>query len=287
MTAVVDALLDAVPAAAPFDLVSSVAAPMPIAVISDLLGVPDAAAAEFARYGAAIGSALGGIRSPAHALRLLRANQRLQQIFAEVFALKRREPAEDLISGLVDAGPDAIHPSEMVPLCTLLLVGGFETTVNLIGNTVLALLDQPDAWRELVENPALAEAAIEETLRYDAPVQRTIRVATADVELAGRAVPAGGMVVLLLGGGNRDPAVYPRADRFELHRYADGPTAAPQHLAFSAGLHYCLGAPLARMEAATAVRLLAQRFPHLHRAGRLRRRPGSVIRGLSELVLAA
>jgi cytochrome P450 len=164
----------------------------------------------------------------------------------------------------------------------LLLLAGFETTVNLIGNTVLALLDRPDQWRAVVEDPALAAAAVEETLRWDPPVQRTFRAPTTDVELAGLRVAGGTAVMLFLAGANRDPAAFDDPDRFDLHR-----TGGAEHLGFSAGIHYCLGAPLARLEAVVAVQRLAERFPRLRRAGRLRRRNGTVIRGPAELGVAA
>ncbi len=287
VAAVVDRLLDGCSPGEPFELVSRLAEPMPIAVITELLGVPVGDSAEFARHGATIGGALSGIQSVAHLARLVQADRRLAAIFGEVLALKREQPAEDLVSRLVAAEPESISAEELVPFCTLVLVAGFETTVNLIGNTVLALLNHPDQWRAVVEDPGLASAAVEETLRWDAPVQRTFRVATSDVELAGRPVRRGQMVVLLVGGANRDPDVFADADTFDLSRYAPGAAPAPEHLAFSAGIHYCVGAPLARLEAAVTVRRLAERYPGLHRAGPLRRRPGSVLRGLTELVLAA
>jgi cytochrome P450 len=278
--AVLDTLLADVSTDEPFDLVSRVAAPMPIAVITDLLGIPDASAEEFARYGATIGSALSGVQSIAHARRLIDAERQLSRIFADVFALKRREPGDDVISRLVADGNDAVSPREFVPLCKLLLIAGFETTVNLIGNTVLALLEHPDQWRLLTADPSLAAAAVDETLRYDAPVQRTVRVAKSEVTLASTPVVPGEVVVLLIGGANRDPAAFPDPDRFDLTRR---PTV--DHLAFSAGIHYCLGAPLAKLEATLAVRTLAERFPELHRAGEVRRRSGTVIRGLQTFPL--
>jgi cytochrome P450 len=272
--AVVDRLLDDCPVGEPFDLVRRLAEPMPIAVITELLGVPVGDVEEFARHGATIGGALSGIQSVAHLVRLVQADRRLAAIFGEVLALKREQPGEDLLSRLVAAGPEAISAEELVPFCTLVLVAGFETTVNLIGNAVLALLSHPDQWRAVVEDPGLAAAAVEETLRWDPPVQRTFRVATVDVELAGRCI-------------HRDPEVFADADTFDLSRHAPGRPPAPEHLAFSAGIHYCVGAPLARLEAAVAVQRLAERYPGLHRAGPVRRRPGSVIRGLTQLVLAA
>jgi len=280
ITAIVDGLLDALPRTGPFDLVAGLASPLPIAVITDLLGVPEASSGDFARHGATIGSALAGPQSLAHVARLVAADRHLARVLTELFELRRREPGDDVVSRLLAAEGDQLRPEELRPLCLLLLLAGFETTVNLVGNTVLALLDHPDQWRAVVDDPSLAAAAVEETLRWDPPVQRTLRVPYADVELAGVQVPAGTIVLLYLAGANRDPAAFADPDRFDLFR-----TGGAEHLAFSAGIHYCLGAPLARTEAVVAVQRLAARFPRLARAGRLRHRPGTVIRGPAELVV--
>ena len=284
--AVVDDLLDAVPQHAPFDLVTGLASPLPIRVITDLLGVPDDDSAAFARYGATIGSALAGVQSFGHVVRLIEANRRLSELMEQVFEHHQREPRDDLVSRLLAVEGQQISRAELGPLCRLLLVAGFETTVNLIGNTVLALLAHPDQWRAVVDDPSLAAAAVEETLRWDPPVQRTFRAPYSDVELAGVPVPGGTMVMLFLAGANRDPEVFEEPDRFDLHRYDGQRAAGAEHLSFSAGIHYCVGAPLARLEATVAVERLAERYPHLRRAGRLRRRGGgTVIRGPAELVV--
>jgi len=279
---VVDDLLDQVPAAEPFDLVSQLASPMPIAVITDLLGIPDADAKEFAYYGATIGSALSGVQSIAHARRLVAAEKQLTRILASVFDLRRREPGPDVISRLIAAEGQEVQPEEFVPFCKLLLIAGFETTVNLIGNTVLALLSHPDQWRALIDDPSLAARAVEECLRYDAPVQRTARVAKQDVVVEDFSIKAGEVVILMIGGANRDPEVYPDPDRYDLGR-----EPSVEHLAFSAGIHYCVGAPLARLEATIAVQTLAERFPGLVQSGPVRRRSGTVIRGLQTLPVTA
>jgi cytochrome P450 len=188
---VVDGLLDAAPPDRPWDLIAGLASPLPIAVITDLLGVPDTASAAFARYGATIGSALSGPQSLAHVARLIEADRRLNQVFAETFDYRRKEPGDDIVSHLLATGPDQLAPEELVPMCMLLLLAGFETTVNLIGNAVLALLARPDQWHAVVQDPSLAAAAIEETLRWDPPVQRTVRAPTTDLELAGVDLPQG------------------------------------------------------------------------------------------------
>lgn len=276
-------LLDAASAAGRFDLVSGFAAPLPIAVITDLLGIPDSRSADFARYGMTIGSALDGIRSMRHAAQLSEADAAINQLFEHLFELRRREPGDDIVSRLVAAEGGQIRPREMLPMCSLLLVAGFETTVNLISNAVLALLGHPDQWRALCADPAgLAPRAVEEVLRWDPPVQRTGRVALETVELEGQTVRKGQLVVTLIGAAGRDPEAYDRPDTFDIMR-----EGGPGHLAFSSGIHYCLGQPLARLEATIALRMLAERMPGLARAGAVRRRNASTIRGPVRLPVTA
>ncbi len=277
VTTVVGELLDAVPPDGGFDLVGGYAAPMPIAVITRLLGVPDADSEEFQRYGQVFGSALGGLQSLRHARELMDAQARLRRIFADLIERRRLDPGDDVISRLAVAPGEQIRPDDMEPLCTLLLIAGFETTVNLIGNTVHALLQRPELWRRVAEDPTLVDAAIEETLRFDSPVQRTARVAQVDVEIGRQRVTAGEIVVTLIGGAGRDPEVVDRPHEFDLDR------PKRDHLAFSAGLHYCVGRPLAKLEATIAVRELVTRFPDLRVDGRPQRRPGTLIRGLAHL----
>jgi P450-derived glycosyltransferase activator len=275
-------LLDEVRPGEPIDLVSAFAAPLPIAVITELLGVPNTHADDFARWGATIGSALDGVQSLRHARELMAANAALEGLFTELIELRRREPADDVISSIVAAGGEVINGAEMVPLCTLLLIAGFETTVNLISNGVLALLDHPDQWRALCADPGLAANTVEEVLRFDPPVQRTGRVALADVDVDGTRVRKGQFVATLIGGANRDPDVYPDPEHFDVARHL-----SVEHLAFSGGIHYCLGQPLARLEATVAFAALAQRLPTLRRAGRVVRRRAATIRGPLHLPVSA
>ena len=270
----VTALLDRAAAAGTFDLVSAFAAPLPIAVITDLLGIPDADTEAFSRYGRVIGSALGGVRSLRHARELQANLVKLRTLFTDLFELRRREPGDDVISLLVAAEGDQIKPAEMMPMCVLLLVAGFETTVNLIGNAVLALLDHPEQWDALRADPMLAPRAVEEVLRYDPPVQRTVRVALEPVELVGRTVRKGQLVSTLIGAANRDPEVYDRPAVFDIAR-----RPGVDHLAFSSGIHYCVGQPLASLEATVALRVLAERMPNLRRVGPVKRRNATIIRG--------
>lgn len=266
-----------------FDLVSAFAAPLPITVITDLLGIPDADTEQFARYGAIVGSALDGVKSLRQAARFQAADKQLTELFASIFALRRREPADDVISRLIAVEGDQIKPAELQPLCQLLLIAGFETTVNLIGNCVLALMNHPEQWRALREEPErLAPKAIEETLRYDPPVQGTSRVALQDLELEGKPVRRGQIVLTMIGATGRDPEVYENPDVFDIER-----EPGVEHLAFSGGIHYCVGQPLARLEASIALRLLAERMPDLTLAGRMRRRPSTSIRGPLHLPVRA
>jgi cytochrome P450 len=166
-------------------------------------------------------------------------------------------------------------------MCSLLLIAGFETTVNLIGNGVLALLRHPEQWRLLRDDPTLAASCVEEVLRFDPPVQETARIAFEDTEVGGVPVHKDQVVLTLIGGANRDPEAFASPATFDITR-----TPAVEHLAFSSGIHYCLGAPLARLEAATAFAVLADRLPGLRPAGPVRMRPSSTIRGPLRLPVA-
>ena len=279
----VGGLLDRASEAGRFDLGSGFAAPLPIAVITDLLGIPDADSAAFTRFGALIGSALGGVRSLRHARQLVATEAPLVELFDSLFELRRREPREDIVSRLVAATDDQIKPAELIPICLLLLVAGFETTVNLIGNSVLALLSHPEQWQALCADPAgLTEKAVEETLRFDSPVQVTNRIARQPVELEGKALGKSQTIYVLIGGANRDPAVYEQPDMFDINR-----DAGVGNLAFSGGIHYCPGQPLARLEATIALRALAERMPGLARTGPIKWRSGMVIRGPLRFPVAA
>lgn len=266
-----------------FDLVSGFAAPLPISVITELLGIPDADSREFGEHGAAVGSALDGIQSLRQAARFTAANDKLHTLFQNLFELRRREPADDLISRLIAAEGDQVQPGELEPMVFLLLIAGFETTVNVIGNCVLALMNNPEQWEALRADPEhLAPKTVEEALRYDPPVQATSRIALEDVELEGRTIRRGQWVVTLLGAAGRDPEVYDHPDTFDITRQDPA-----DHLAFSSGPHYCVGPPLARMELTIAMQLLAERMPKLRIAGPVRRRQASTIRGLRQLPMSA
>jgi cytochrome P450 len=276
------ALLHRAAARQQFDLMTDFASPLPIVVISELLGIPDVNAAAFARYGALIASALDGVRSLGHLRRLVEAQRELTRIFEDLFALRQRDPRDDLVSALVAAENDEITPDEVLPLCRLLLLAGFETTVNAIGNGVRALLANPEQWHLLIAEPERAPAVVEEVLRYDPPVQVTARVASAPTRLGGVEVERNQWVVALIAGANRDPAAFPDPNRFDITR-----SSTVEHLAFSGGIHYCLGAPLARLELAATFRVLAETMPQLRQAGQVRMRRSTAIHGPISLPVAA
>lgn len=270
---VVEEYLDEVADRPSFDLVRDFAARVPIQVIADLLGVPGADHAAFAKWGSALVNALDGVRDLREVRALHESLREFEAFLDDLVERRRREPGDgDIVSALV--ARDDLAREDLIATTELLLVAGFETTVNLIGNAVLAVLGDPAVRADLLADPAHAEAVVEETLRFDPPVQYTVRVPAEGTRVAGTWLPKGTPVVLVLAGANRDPAVFD-----DPHRFRPGRPEAREHLAFSSGIHYCLGAGLARMEAAAALRGLFRRFPDLRAAGRVTRRPSRVIRG--------
>lgn len=258
-----------------FELMSAFASPLPIAVITSMLGLADEPD-RLRRIGATVASALDGVRSIGHALQLYLADRELQATFAALLERAAHDPGDDLTSILLAQQGDGLTLEELSSLVGLLLLAGFETTVNAIGNGVRALLSDREQWQLLVDDPSLAPAVVEEVLRFDPPVQQTARVLLSPepTTLAGVPVARGQWVMLMLAAANRDPAVFTAPDRFDITR-----TDVGEHLAFSSGIHYCLGAALARMELAVAFRALAVRFPTLRTAGPVVMRPGTVLRG--------
>jgi cytochrome P450 len=265
-----------------FDLVSDFAAPLPIFVISRLIGIEGADHQMLSRHGSAVAAALDGVRSLSHARALMAAVAELNAMFADLIERRRADPGDDVVSALVtELGAD-FDTGDLEAMCWLLLIAGFETTENLIGNSALALLRNPEQWELLKAEPELAGDVVEEVLRFDPPVQQTGRVAHVDVEVAGTAVARGRWIRLLIGAANRDPQLCERPDEFLINR-----SERPDHLAFSSGIHYCLGAPLARLEGAVAVRLLTELVPDLRETGRVRYRRSTSIRGPSRIPVRA
>ncbi|GAB2898623.1 cytochrome P450 [Streptomyces deserti] len=272
-------LLDKTATADEFDLIENFAGPLPLLVIGELLGVPEEYHDRFIRAGRKVGPVIDGVKSLAMARDFRAAVDDLDEVFTELIALRATDPGDDLVSRLTLAKEDGkLTTEELLAFCTVLAVTGFETTTNLIGNAVLALTRDRTQWNMLREDPGLARAAVEETLRYDSPALQAQRVPHEDTALHGHHIRANSSVVVLIGAANRDPEVYTDPDRFDLTRRDQA-----EHLSFSGGIHYCIGAPLARMEGETALRVLVERLPDLHVSGPVRRRSSPVISGCTRL----
>jgi cytochrome P450 len=287
---IADELLDAMAAKAaaggPVDLIADYASLLPATVIAEMLGAPVEMRRQFLRWGA--GAALS--LDPGLTLRDYRRAQRdqaaLQGWMVRHLERLRRSPGDDLLSALVavhdEGGVDGksrgLTDDELLSIASLVLAAGFETTVNLLGNGAALLVAHPDQLAALREGRASWATATEEVLRFDSPAQRTGRLAHRDTEVAGERVAGGSLVILILAGANRDPAVFADPQRFDVTR-----TDADRHIAFSQGIHYCLGAGLARMEGEIGLRALFARFPDLALAGPPHRRPTRLLRGFDTM----
>jgi cytochrome P450 len=266
------------------DLVTDFAYPLPVIVIAELLGVPARDRLRFQEWSAILVRGLDPVATFDSDLqeRVLDARDALFDYLDGIIAQRRRQPDDDLITRLiaVQEQGDTFSHNELLVMCNLLLVAGHETTVNLIGNGVLTLLEHPDQLERLRRDPGLARTAVEELLRYTSPVQWTGRVATEVIELDGRTIQPGQTVIGVLAAANRDPEVFADPDRLDLGRDPN------PNLSFGRGLHFCLGAPLARLEAQVALPMLLERFPLMRVAGEPEMRPTMVLRGLSHLPVA-
>jgi pimeloyl-[acyl-carrier protein] synthase len=282
--AIVDAALDAAAERGAMELVEDLAYPLPVTVIARMLGVPEEDWTRFRDWSRVLVGELDpvAIQDPERLAEFIAAEKAINAYLAEVVARRRREPGDDLISALiaVEERGDALSERELVVMLVLLLVAGHETTVNLIGNAVLALLHNPDQLALLRSHPDLLPGGLEELLRWDSPVQLTARVVGETCELGGRTLRQGELVMTLLGAANRDPAQFPEPDRLDLTREPN------QHFSFGRGIHFCLGAPLARLEGRVAVGSLVGRFPELRLAGDPVRSETITLRGLRRIPLA-
>jgi cytochrome P450 len=288
--ALVGELLDT--ASGDLDVVADLAYPLPVAVICRLLGVPLADEPQFSRAAALLAQGLDPImtltgHASADADERLQAGEWMRGYLGDLIEQRRAAPREDMISALIAAEEDGdqLNADEIVATCNLLLIAGHETTVNLIGNAVQAMLRQPEHWRALAADPDRAAALIEETLRYDPPVQLVMRIAGADMvigEGSGGAevlVRRGDSMLLLLAAAHRDPDAFERPDDFDPDR------EDLRHLAFGKGPHFCLGAPLARLEARIALAELARRRPQARLRDEPVYKPNVTLRGLASLPL--
>jgi cytochrome P450 len=243
-----------------FDVVHDLAIPLPITVIAEMLGIEPERRAQFKHWSdEVIAGSSGGLEGVSVG-RLLQAMTGLQSYLRGVVRERKRKPEDDLISVLVDERHgESLGEREVAQFVSLLLIAGNETTTNLIGNATRALLDHPEIVAELKQRPELVPAMIEEALRFESPIQFLIRRVTRDVELAGTRLEKDSHVAVLLASANRDERQFEDPDRFDIHRSAKG------HLAFGFGVHFCLGASLARLEAKVALEALVPELPHLER----------------------
>jgi cytochrome P450 len=281
IAAVIDGLFDEI-GEGEIDLVEDLALPLPIMVIGELLGIPRADRGRCRAWTDWIGHVIDPIVTPDMQVAMNRAATEFGAYLTEQIRLRRANPGPDLLSSLVrtdDAG-ERLTDDEVVANVLLLFNAGHETTVNLIGNGMLALLRHPDQMTLLRETPGLMSQAVEELIRYDSPVQVGARIMAADVPLGGTTIPAGAKVMLLYGAANRDPARYADPDRLDLRR------AGVKSLAFGGGPHFCIGAPLARLEIDMVFTALLERYRSIElAAGELSWRANFNLRGLNELPL--
>jgi hypothetical protein len=254
---IVDSLLGAAARAGGLDVVRDLAFPLPVIVIAEMLGVPPEDRDRFRRWSNDLAVLLDPFTGERDLGDAQDAFEELGEYFRHIFEQRRREPRSDLMSALVAAeeSGERLDSTELLANCSLLLGAGHETTSNLIGNACVALLRNPGERKRLQDDPSLMRSAVEEFLRFDSPVQATDRVASEDCEIDGARVRKGQFVVLLLGSANRDPEQFEAPDRLDVGRREN------RHLAFGHGAHFCLGAPLARLEARVALETLLRRFP--------------------------
>jgi cytochrome P450 len=281
--AVVDRLLDQVARRGHMDVIADLAYPLPVTVICDMLGVPVGDHEQMRDWSSDIIRSLDaiGIPSDDSVVERGRVGRRgIADYFRALLPERRRQPRADLLSSLiaVEEQGDRLTEGELLATCVLLFIAGHETTVNLIGNGLLALLRHPEELERLRSGPGLIGSAVEELLRFDSPVQRTARITSAEVEVGGKTLPPGAFVVTAIGAANRDPRHFPDPDRLDIGRSDN------RHIAFGFGIHFCLGAPLARVEGQLALGTLMRRMPKLRLASPdLEWRESSTLRGLKAL----
>ncbi|MFF7854395.1 cytochrome P450 [Streptomyces sp. NPDC007904] len=261
------------------DLLRDVAEPLPVAVIAEMLGIPESDRAPLRPWSADICGMYELNPSGETAARAVRASVEFSDYLRELIAHRREAPGDDLVSGLIAAHDedDRLTEQEMISTCVLLLNAGHEATVNATVNGWWALFRNPDQLAALRADPSLVPTAIEELMRYDTPLQMFERWVLDEIEIDGTVIPRGAEIAMLFGSANHDPAVFADPGRLDLTR-RDNP-----HISFSAGIHYCIGAPLARIELAASMTALLEKAPTLAPAEEPVRKPNFVIRGLEGL----
>ncbi|MGH8969667.1 MAG: cytochrome P450 [Actinomycetes bacterium] len=272
---IADGLLDQVDPQEGFDVIADFAEPLPVAVIAELLGVPDQDWPLLRPWSGSMVRMYEYDRGPDVADQAVTASREFAAYMRDLAEARRAQPREDLVSHLVAAedGGDRLSADELVASAILLLNAGHEASVNAFGNGVVALLRHPDELARLRSDPSLVEPAVEEMIRFDGPLQLFERTARDDIRIGDVTVPAGVKVAALLGSANRDPAAFHDPDRFDVARRPN------HHIGFGAGLHHCLGAPLARMELQISLPTLLERCPRLQLDSEPARRPTFVMRG--------
>jgi cytochrome P450 len=279
---IAEELVDALPRDGGFDVMSALANPLPAIVTAEMLGVPTADHQLLKSWSQDFAEMLGNFQhNPGRAQRVLRSVEEMVAYFQGAVAREASNPTEGLINALATAeiDGDRLSEEEIVANVIVTMVGGQETTTNLIGNGLLTLLRRADELERLRSEPALMPSAVEELLRYESPSQHTARLAPAGAVLEGKEIPEGAAVIAVMGAGNRDPERFPDPDRLELDRPDN------RHLAFGWAGHFCFGAPLARIEGQIAFETLLDRFPRLSlvEGEEIRWRPNLGLRGLTEL----
>jgi cytochrome P450 len=265
-----------------FDVVQDLAIPLPVTVIAEMLGIEPERRHDFKRWSdTVIDNATGAGRADPFGPAVLDAFAEMTTYVVRIARERRAKPADDLISQLVSiGGGEGLSPIELVQFVTLLLVAGNETTTNLIGNATAALLHHPDQLARVAADPSLVPGLVEEAVRFDSPVQLVFREALADAEIAGVRIPAGRIVVPLIGSANRDERRFPDPDRFDVTRNPQG------HVGFGFGKHFCLGASLARLEAKVALEALVPELARMRCVeARVPRIDSFLVRGPSRLTL--
>jgi cytochrome P450 len=279
-------LLNGVTVSSEFEAMAALANPLPVIVIAEMLGVSAGDHTQFKQWSNDMISSFGQEMAAGPSPAGIAAKDELRRYLAEAIEQRSANPADDLISALIAARDesDALSEDELLAFVVLLLLAGNETTTNLIGNGLLALSRHPEQQQRLRDNRELIPKAIEEMLRYDPPVQMTVRIPTATTNVGGTELAAGSLAFVLLAAANRDPAHFPHPENFDVGREPN------EHVSFGEGIHFCLGAPLARLEGAIAIESMLEKFPRLQLANpsaQLEYRGSMALRGLSELRLSA